>query len=454
MTKNLLLNCSFIGVLFLSGCTTIDPHLSIEIEKAPHYKEQNSSTSHSVKEQWWQEFHTDNLNELINKALKQSPDLLSSYEKIEQAKIALNSAGAQYLPSVDLRATTNASSTDSRSSESTNAEVSMNYELDVWGKIAANIDNARESVSISIYDYEAIKLSLTSNIAQGYFNYIHTLQRVQIAKNNLEIAQKVLNVMEARLRFGTINALDVSRQKTTLFTQEATLIALQNQAKIYKTALAILVGESPSLFKLEKNSIETITIPTVSAGLPSELLLRRPDIASAQASIKASRASIMVKDAMRYPSFSLSGATGLSSLQLLSFTDPSYSINGGLGISYNIFDDGILTNARLIEESKAEAILQDYKKVVLTAFKEVEDALSTAQYANENLILIEKIVSETQKTFDLAAIQYKNGLIDFTTFLEIQQSYFNAQERHIVAKQERLVAVVTLYKALGGGFKL
>jgi len=143
---------------------------------------------------------------------------------------------------------------------------------------------------------------------------------------------------------------------------------------------------------------------------------------------------------------------GVSSQQLLAFTNPLYSLSGSLGVNYNIFDDGRLTNARLIEESRAQAKLQEYKKVVLNAFKEVEDSLNTLHYTKENMTLLHKIEQETQKTFQLATVQYKNGRIDFTTFLESQQNYFNAKERLILAKQERLVTVVTLYKALGGGF--
>jgi len=460
MKKNKILPLVLLKVFLLSGCTTIDPKLEITLEDVKSYDAPTTKTVavNEISKEWWKDFNTSTLDDLIDKALLQSPDLLASYQKIEQAKIALNSAGAEYLPSLDLDAKTNASKiypqdAKRQTLKSTSAQVTMSYELDVWGKIAASVEYANENISMSVYDYDALKLTLIADVTQNYFNYLNMLQRVQIAQNNLDIAQKVLNVMQARLRFGSINELDVSRQKTTLYNQKTILISLKNQLLAYKNALAILVGEMPSNFTLQKASFHEISIPSVNAGIPSELLKRRPDIASANAAIQASKASIMIADAMRYPSFSLNASAGGSSTDLLAFTSPVYALGAGLGVNYNIFDDGRLTNLRLTEESKAQATLQEYKKVVLTAFKEVEDALNEINFSKQNLELANKILLETKKTFQLATIQYKNGLIDFTTFLDIQQTFFAAQEHNLIAKQENLIALVTLYKALGGGFK-
>ena len=454
-TKTLSLSLT-LCVLFL-GCTTIEPNLNIEVESAKEFEAPNKSAHKISQENWWRDFGSKELSTLIEKGLQNSPDMLVAFERITQSRIARNTAATPLLPSVDLRGGSSISerdvyNTNATTSKSTNAEISMSYELDVWGRIAASVRLADENLAISKYDYEALKLSLAANIAQNYFLYQGALQRAEIAHNNVEIAKKVLAIMEARLKYGAINALDVSRQKTALFNQEANLITLQNQTKVYKNALAILVGLSPNSFEVAQESLENFSAPIVNAGLPSELLQRRPDIAASRAAISASKAAIQIADAAWYPSFSLSSAAGTSSGDLLAFSNPAYAISAGLGMSYNIFDDGRLTNARLTEESKANAVLQTYKLTLLTAFKEVEDALNAIDYTTQNLLLTQKTLKESAYTFELATIQYKNGLIDFNAFLDVQQTYFSAQERLLQAKQERLGASVTLYKALGGGF--
>jgi NodT family efflux transporter outer membrane factor (OMF) lipoprotein len=459
MIKKSFLLCIYAGVLLQNGCSTIEPNLHLEVESAKEFSAKNSAISAMPKEKWWRDFHAAELNSLIEKGVDENPDVRIAYERITQAKILRNFAAAPQLPSVDLRAASSLSQRDGQNihtsnSKATNAEISMSYELDVWGRIAANVRLADENIAISKYDYEALKLTLAANIAQNYFYYQSTLERVNIAKGNLDIAQKVLDVMDARLRFGAINALDVSRQKNVLYKQNANLIMLQNQLIIYKNALAILVGTTPANFSLEAQSLRTLSSPVVNAGLPSELLLRRPDIAASRAAIGASKAAIQLTDAARYPSFSLSGSAGTSSSELLSMSDPLNILSMGLGMGYNIFDDGRLTNARLTEESKANAVLQIYKRTILTAFKEVEDALNTIHYTTQNLELADKTLKESAYTFELASIQYKNGHIDFNTFLDVQQSYFTAQENLLLTKQEKLLSLVTLYKALGGGFEL
>jgi NodT family efflux transporter outer membrane factor (OMF) lipoprotein len=455
--KRKIVACSLVVVLF-GGCSTIEPELDVTIEMSESY-DANSSATQKIQERWWESFNSSILNHLVAQALSSSPDLLASYQKIEQAKIALNSAGASYMPSLDAKAGTSTSKSypdegSTRVSKATSASVAMSYELDVWNRIGANIRASRANVEVSIYDYEALKLTLIANVVDGYLNYLATKERVEVAKANLEIAQKVLDVMEAKYRFGVINELDLRRQRTTLYNQQSSLLSLENELLGYKNALAILVGRTPTFFTLEEEALHSMQIVSVGAGLPSELLLRRPDIAAQKEAIESSKALIQAADAARYPSFSLSASGGTSSNELLSFSNPTHLLSAGLNSGYNIFDAGRLKNARLLEESKAQAVLQNYKKVVLNAFKEVEDALNEVSYTTQNRSLVEKIFEESQKSFKLATVQYQNGAIDFTTFLDAQKTFFSAKEQLLIAKKAQLSAHVTLYRALGGGFTL
>ncbi|MDY0122393.1 MAG: efflux transporter outer membrane subunit [Sulfurimonas sp.] len=442
-----------VSVFLLLGCSTIEPELSLDVEIAKEYAAK-SYAKQKLQERWWESFGSDELNTLIDQALEQSPDILSAYEKIQQAKIILNSAGAEYLPSLDLRANTSLGDNSDRGKiESSSASVALSYELDIWDRIGASQRAAKSSLEVSLYDYEALKITLCTDVAQSYFHYVATVQKEKITQKNLQIAKDTLDVLQARYDFGAVDELSLRRQKIAYLAQEELLYSLQNQRVLYKNALALLLGKNPSSFALKADAIETLLMPEVDAGLPSELLLSRPDIAAAQASIEANKALIQAANANRFPRFSLSGSGGLASDDLLSLNNATRSVDVGLGLTYNIFDMGRLKNQVLIEESKAKQSLQNYRKSLLNAFGEVEDTLNSLAMNKKHLTLTEQKVQEAKQSFKLATIQYQNGSIDFTTYLEAQKSYFSAQEELVSKTDAQLQSLVLLHKVLGGGWR-
>jgi len=444
------------GILF-SACSMSEPKLDTKIDTDENYSV-DTDLNVNVNAKWWEEYNSVVLNKLIEKALSKNPSLLASYEKIIQAQITLNNAGESYKPSLkaDAQSSINKSypnGADHTTAKRTNAQVSMSYELDIWGKVAAQIEAANSNISVSIYDQEAAKLSLVSNIIQNYFEYISTKEKLSLSKKNLTLAKKTLDIMNHKFDFGEINYIDLSRQKQVYLQESSSLVSLQNELNSYKNALAILVGDNPSSFEIDDHNLTDISIPKINAGLPSDLLYKRPDIASQKAAIESSKALIQVADATRFPSFSLSAAMGSASEKLISLNNPTNSISAGLGISYNILDYTRLNNLKLIEESKARALVQNYKDTVLNAFREVEDSLNSINYTTKELILEYEVLDESKKAFEIAKIQYKLGAIDFNTFLDIQKSFFNAQQQYINVQKKKLIATLNLNKALGGGFK-
>ena len=441
-----------VASFLLLGCSTIDPDLALDVEIAKEYAAKSYAKA-KLKERWWESFGSSELSALMDEALAQSPDILSAYEKIQQAKITLNSAGAEYLPSLDLRANSSLADDSQRGgTENSAASVALSYELDVWDRIGASQRAAKSLLEASLYDFEALKISLCSDVARSYIHYVATRQKEKISQKNLQIAKDTLDVLQARYDFGAVDELSLRRQKIAYLAQEEMLYSLQNQRVLYKNALALLLGKNPSSFTLQADAIEQLAMPEVEAGLPSELLLSRPDIAAAQASIEANKALIQAANANRFPRFSLSGSGGLASDQLLSLNNASRSVDLGLGLTYNIFDMGRLKNKVLIEESKAKASLQEYRKVVLNAFGEVEDTLNSLAMNKKHLTLSKQKVQESQQSFKLATIQYQNGSIDFSTFLQAQKSYFSSQEELIGKTEASLLSLVVLHKVLGGGW--
>lgn len=441
------------GGFLLLGCSTIEPELSVDVKLSQEYAAK-SYGQQKMQERWWESFGSDLLNKLVIEALESSPDILSAYEKIQQANIALNSAGAEYLPSLDLRANSSLGYDSDRGNiQSSAASVALSYELDVWDRIGALQRASKSSLDVSIYDYEALKITLISDLATNYFHYLSSVQKEKIAKQNLHIAKETLHLLEARYDYGAVDELSLRRQKIAYLTQEELVYSAKNQRVLYKNALALLLGKNPSTFVLEAEVIEDIVMPQVSAGLPSELLLSRPDIAAAQASIESNKALIQAANANRFPRFSLSGSGGLVSDELLSLNNATRSVDLGLGLSYNIFDMGRLKNQVLIEESKAKQSLQSYRKTLLSAFGEVEDTLNSLAMNTKHLDLTKQKLQESKQSFTLASIQYENGSIDFTTFLEAQKSYFLSQEDLVDKIDTKLQSLVTLHKVLGGGWR-
>lgn len=444
---------SVVALVVLTGCSTIDPQLQVDLEIAQEYKQQ-AYAKQKLQEKWWESFGSKELNSFVEKALKQSPDILSTYENLQQAKIALNSAGAEYYPSLDLRASSSlADSSKASNTESSSASVALSYELDVWDRIGASIRAQEANLALTLYDFEALKISYASDVVENYISYCATKEQRELAKRNLQIAQETLNILQTRYDVGAVDELSLRRQKISYLSQKDRVVSLKNQELNYKHALAVLLGQNPSNFSVLGISLEDLKLVEVGAGLPSELLLSRPDIAAAEAAIEQNKALIQVADANRFPRFSLSSSAGLASAELLSLSDPTRTVDLGLGLSYNIFDMGRLKNNVLIEESKAKQTLQSYRKTLLQAFAEVENSLSALSMAKEQFILSKEKLTQAQQSYFLAKVQYDSGAIDFTTFLESQETLFSTKEDFVDKKEANLQNLLTLYKALGGGWQ-
>jgi NodT family efflux transporter outer membrane factor (OMF) lipoprotein len=406
---------------------------------------------------WWENFNSPTLNLLIQKAVANNPDILIAYENIEQARLSLGISESAYWPQASISAGTSGSQTEAsgseaRTSKSTSANLRINYEIDLWGKIAANTKQSQAHFNATKYDADAITLSLQALVAQSYFNLLSTNERLKIAHDNLNISSQLMQIVEAKYRSGSVSLLDVSRQKSSLLSQQANVESLTLQAAQAKNALAVLTGTAPQKFATELDSFWDLNIPKVEAGLPSELLLNRPDIARAKANVEASNAAVWSANADRFPSFSLSGSGGISSDALLSFKDPTSVLSLALNAAYTLFDAGRLKDLTDIEISRAKASVQSYNKAILTALQESDDALLNAAYQNSQAALQEEITQESLRSLNIASTQYKHGSVDLTTLLDAQNKYFSSRDSLAMQRLNHLEAIITLYKVLGGGW--
>jgi NodT family efflux transporter outer membrane factor (OMF) lipoprotein len=441
----------------LAGCAVVEPRTQPTIELPPAFVEPQPANTADVSRDWWLGFNSPELTRLIDESLAGSSDLRIAAERITQAEIALRAAGASLLPTVGAGAGQSFNRSDSSGSDATtrrgtSLSVSVSYELDLWGRIAAGIESQKQSVLISRYDLETVRLSLTTGVAATYFQLLATRTRLDIAHDNLATAERVLRVAEARLRNGVATPLEVSQQTTTVLNQRTALIPLEVAVRQTTSALALLLGRVPQGFAANSEGFDRIEVPVVAAGLPSTLLTRRPDLAAAEAQLAAADANVAAARAALLPSISLSASGGVSSAALLSLANPTNTLSLGLSLAQSLFDGGQRRAVIESEQSQRRVLVESYGQAVRIALKEVDDGLGNADRSARQEASQRQTVEQARRVLRLAELLYREGTGDLLAVLDAQRSLFSAQDQLTQLRLTRLTSALDLYKALGGGW--
>lgn len=428
---------------------------------------------------WWQVFKDPTLDQLIDTAYRENLDVRRAGVRVLEARAQLGVATGEFYPQNQqaigsvARTRLSAGTPLSGLSESGPKFGGINYwqsqlglaaswELDFWGKFRRAIESADASLQASIADYDSTLVSLTANVATLYTS-IRTLERLlAIAKENVEIQKESLTITEARFQGGTTSQRDVEQARTVLTSTQATIPVLQLQLRQAKDALSVLLGLPPSQFQeLAKGYGVIPTPPTkVVAGIPADLLRRRPDIRAAEYQAAAQCARIGVAKAQLYPAFSLTGNFGFLSTDVgrNSLGDLLHWGNrvgtGGPTFQWNILNYGQLTNLVRVQDALFQELLIDYQKTVLKAQQEVEDNLAAFLRSQEQVQALTASVTAAQNSLNLAIIQYREGITDFTTVLTAQVSLLNSQDNLARARGNIATGLVGVYRALGGGWEI
>ncbi|MGC4029863.1 MAG: TolC family protein [Steroidobacteraceae bacterium] len=445
--------------LLLAGCAT-GPVQRPDVALPGNYQEPvaTQASAGPVSAQWWRGFGSARLDEWIENRLAAGPDLFIAAERVRQAQMALRSAGSDRFPDVGVSASSSRSRSDASGSppvdrESTSAGLSVGYEVDLWGRIAATVRSARASYQATRFDYETLRITTASTLASTYFQMLATGERLQLARENLAIAERVLGVVDARFRNGIATSLEVSQQTTTVLAQRTALVPLETQQHQLAAALALLLGEVPQGFDASGESFDQLAVPAVTPGLPSELLERRPDLASAEAGLVAAAADVHAARTTLLPSISLSGSGGLSSAELLSLTNPATSLSAALSMGLTLFDAGRRSAQIESARSRQRVAVETYAAAVRTALKEVDDALGNADVGSRQEMSQQQTVAQARRSLDLAELRYREGADDLLVVLDSQRVLFQAQDSLVQVRLARLNAALDLYRALGGGWE-
>lgn len=447
------------AVILLTACSAA-PVKTPEINYADNYSVAvNPPALQQVDANWWRAFASPGLNELMQLAEQQSPDLLISATRVQQAELQMRIANATLFPAFTASAASGESRTKtdgqgSARSESSRVSVGVNYEVDLWGGLAANRAAAKAGFDATRFDQDAAALSIKAAIASGWFQWLVLQERIATTQKNIAIAERVQNIVAARFRNGAATAADVAQQKTNLLTQQASLLPLELQSRQTQSALAILLGQTPQEFSLISENLLMVAVPQIAPGTPAELVARRPDLAASEADLAAANANITAARAALLPGISLGASAGKTASELFALNPATQVSAWTLSLAQTLFNGGRLVNQkRLSEVRRAELILQ-YHKAILIALQEVDNALISADVSTRLEVSQQEIVLNATRSLRLSEARYRAGTDDLLSLLDAQRSLFQAQDALVQQRLARLNAAVDLYKSLGGGWVL
>ena len=418
------------------------------------------------QQQWWQQFASPELDRLISQAQVGSHDLAAAMARVRQARSTAVIAGAPLLPQVQFGADASRekllrghgysqldANDDNKALDSFGTRLNASYEVDFWGGKAAAHDSALQSLKASEFDRDTVELTLLSGVASNYVQTLALDEQVRIARLNLANAQRVLHVVQTRHDAGSATALELAQQKSLVASQQRYIPLLEQQATEARITLAVLLGQPVQSLTLGDTPFSQLHWPTIGSGLPSQLLSRRPDIASAEARLVAASADITVARAAMLPNLTLSASIGSGADH---FSDilrsPFYNL--GAGLAAPIFNNGRLSAERDRATARQQELLQSYRGSIINAFADVEKALNSASGLDRQRQWQDEELKQAQQAFDIAEQRYKAGVEMLLTVLETQRTLYQAQDRNVQLRVARLQASIALYKALGGGWQV
>ncbi len=332
--------------------------------------------------------------------------------------------------------------------------LAASYEVDFWGRNRAAYEAAAATALSSRFDQENVAITVVTSVANTYFQVLAGQDRLRVAERNLADARRILGAYRARLSVGTANALDVSQQEALVAGQVAALPQLRNTIEQQRIALGILVGTPPERLLVRGGSLDDLPYPVVAPGLPSALLQRRPDVASAEALLVGANANIRAARAAFFPSVTLTAQGGLTSTALSTLTGPgTLVVQLAAGLTAPIFDNGLRRGQLEQAKGRYAELVADYARAILQSFTDVEQALTALQFAAEQERLERDAIKVAQRSADIANAQLQAGTIDIITSLNTQQTLYNDLDLLTQIRLARFQALVNLYKALGGGWR-
>ncbi len=447
---------------FLSSCSLGPFFEKPEIVTPPAWVQQTDGANVWPDRTWWEGFGSAELDSFVAAATTGNYDLAAALSRIRQAEAQVRVAGAALLPSISAGAGANRNFTGRTSttgatsravSNTYQASLNASYQLDLFGGNKSNAEASAARLQSSQFDRETVAITLHSDVASTYFLVLSLRDRIRLAEDTLRIAEEVLSVVQARLSLGAGSDLEVAQQRSTVASQRAAVVALQQAETETINALAVLLGRNPEGFMVQGNSLGDLQLPQVAAGLPSELLLRRPDLRSAEAGLRAGKFDVAAARAARFPSIDLSLQGGGQSAALSGLFGPGGLFVGfGASLAAPIFEGGRLQAQEDLSAARYQELELTYRSAILAAFRDTENALSSTTTSTSQYGYAREAYDQAREAYRIVEVQLRAGSVDFVTLLDAQRTVFQANDGLVQADLARYNALVTLFEALGGGW--
>ena len=411
-------------------------------------------------QKWWEVFQDERLQDLIRTALQENYDVRIAANRILQAQAQLGITRANQLPTIASGAeATNQRSPQSRflpafDTSANQVNLSLHWELDFWGRFRRATQAARANLLASQWARQAVISSLVSNVATAYFQLRELDLELEISRRTLASRQDSLRLTQLLSDHGATSLLDVRQAEQLVYTAGEQIPDLERRIEQQENFISILLGKNPAAVPRGRKLTEQPHAPEVPAGLPSSLLERRPDIRQAEQQLIAFNAQIGVAKAAYFPQISLTGTGGYQSVALTSlFSGPAGLWNFGASLTQPIFTGGrIRSGVRFAEAQQQEALLV-YQQTIQQAFREVSDALVAYRKNQEFRRQQELLTQSAQDAARLSDMRYRGGVTSYLEVLTNETNYFSAELSLTQAQRNELLALVQLYKALGGGWQ-
>lgn len=452
--------CAVFAAALLAGCAVGPDYIKPEMAVPAAYKEgwkPAEPNDVQARGPWWQMFQDAVLNDL-EQQLSQPAGLgnqnLRLYEaRYRQAEALGRAARSSLWPSLNANAaTTRAGSRNGGVSNDHSLSLAATWEVDVWGRIRRTVEADDAGTQASAADLAAALLSAQASLAQDYFLLRAADRQKELLEESVAAYEKSLQLTQNRFQGGIASQADVAQAQTQLLSTRASLLDVGVQRAQLEHAIAVLLGQAPAEFKLPPAPLPT-AIPLPSAGLPSALLERRPDVAAAERRVAAANAQIGVAKAAFFPSLSLNAGGGYESASFARWiSEPSRYWSIGPSLALSLFDAGLHRANSDQAVAAYDATVASYRQTVLGAMQEVEDNLAALRILAEEAKVLEQAVAAGRRSLTIANNQYKEGIVTYLNVVSAQTTALGLERNAAGVQANRLTAAVLLAKALGGGW--
>ena len=457
-------------LLLLSGCMvgpdyhppqTPAPPTWVGVAKTPSGQQSVATAQSAELTHWWEQFNDPILNELVGEAVETNLNMQIAEARLRQARALSGIAKGGLWPSVTAtggyqREHIAGVTPDNRQQDLYQSGLDAVWEMDLFGGIRRNIESANANIEAAIENIRDVQVSLIAEVALDYIQLRGYQQQIVIAQNNLEAQQHTAEITRKLFSVGFDSALDVANAESNVATTESQIPVFETSARQSMYALSVLLARPPGdlLEKLSPTGNLPLAPATIPAGLPSELLRRRPDIREAEAQLHAATAQIGVAVAQYFPAFSLTGTVNWNSNMLHTwFSNASRSYSFGPSLNWPIFEGGTIASNVRLQEALRDQVFITYQQTVLTAFQDVENALIAFAKEQEHRKSLTDAVTANRKAVDLSLQLYTEGQIAFLNVLVAQSSLYNSENALVQSEGNIITDIIALYKALGGGWE-